>query len=126
MRTRTLASAALVALVAAALVACSSGSTSTSGTSPAPSRSTTSSAAPPTALGTDGGRIYAAKCAGCHGSAGEGDLGPALVGIADRMPRDEEIDVVAHGRDTMRAFSPALTDEQIAAVVDYTRSGLIG
>jgi hypothetical protein len=41
----------------------------------------------------------AAKCAGSHGPSGEGDLEPALVGVADRMT----------------------AAEQIAAVVDHTR-----
>jgi cytochrome c550 len=77
-----------------------------------------------TTLGTDGARIYAAKCAGCHGTSGEGNLGPALVGVADRLTVTDQIAVVANGRGTMLAFSPALTDEQIAAVVDYTRTRL--
>ena len=85
---------------------------------------TPSSAAPSSTLGTDGDRIYAVKCAGCHGTAGEGNLGPALVGIADRMTAADQIAVVSDGRGTMLAFSPALTDEQIAAVVDYTRPQL--
>lgn len=79
---------------------------------------------PPTTLGTDGARIFGAKCAGCHGDSGEGNLGSALVGVSGRMTRAEQITVVSDGRGTMLAFSPALTDEQIAAVVDYTRSSL--
>jgi len=34
---------------------------------------------------TDGASIFRAQCAGCHGANGEGNLGPALSGIADRM-----------------------------------------
>lgn len=104
-------------LLAATLLACSSSSGS-------PSASPSSTAAPSTTLGTDGARIFAAKCAGCHGSSGEGNLGPALSGIADRMSEADQIEVVSHGRGTMLAFSPALSDEQIAAVVEYTRTQL--
>ena len=75
-----------------------------------------------TMLGTDGPRIYQVKCAGCHGLRGEGDLGPSLIGVADRLTSEEQFRVVADGRATMLAFSPPLTDDQIAAVVAYTRS----
>jgi mono/diheme cytochrome c family protein len=111
-----------LALLAAASLACSSssGSPSASPTSVSPS----STAAPSTTLGTDGGKLFAAKCAGCHGSSGEGNLGPALSGVADRMSEADQIEVVSHGRGTMLAFSPALSDEQIAAVVAYTRTQL--
>ena len=38
------------------------------------------------------------------------------------MTAADQMAVVANGRATMLAFSPALTDDQIAAVVDYIRS----
>lgn len=115
-------------LVAWVLVAC--GSTDTTTSTPATSKATPSTDAPPkttsttvaTSLGVDGARIFQAKCAGCHGPAGEGNVGPSLVGIADRMTAADQMAVVANGRATMLAFSPALTDDQIAAVVDYIRS----
>ena len=111
--------ACLVVLLAAALAACSSSSSSSSEPS---SPSTAASSAPTTTLGTDGALVFRAKCAGCHGPSGEGNLGPALAGITDRMTSAEEIAVVAYGRGTMLAFSPALSDEEIAAVVEYTRT----
>ena len=51
-------------------------------------------------------------------------MGPALVGVADRMTAEDQIAVVTNGRGAMLAFSPGLSNEQIAAVVEYTRTGL--
>lgn len=79
---------------------------------------------PSTELGLDGARIYKVKCAGCHGTSGEGNLGPPLQGVTTKLTRDEQLALVAQGRGTMLAFSPGLTAEQIAAVVDYTRTNL--
>lgn len=112
-----------VVAVASATLACSAPADSPS-SAPATSGSRAATSAPTTTLGTDGARIFAAKCAGCHGSSGEGNLGPALVGIANRMTAAEQAAVVANGRGTMLAFSPALSEEQIAAVVEFTRTQL--
>jgi cytochrome c len=35
------------------------------------------------AFAQDGAALYKAKCAGCHGAAGEGKMGPALKGKSD-------------------------------------------
>jgi mono/diheme cytochrome c family protein len=43
------------------------------------------------ALAADGGALYKAKCAGCHGAAGEGKSGPAIKGKAT------VVDVVTKG-----------------------------
>lgn len=120
--------AAIGIIVGAAMVAgCSSPSEpqATGSVPPATTRpALTTVTVPATTLGTDGTRIYATKCAGCHGTSGEGNLGPSLIGIADRLTVTEQIAVVANGRGTMLAFSPALTADQISAVVDYTRTEL--
>lgn len=128
--TRTWSTPAIASVLIAIAVAgaCASPSESTSGPAaaqgPAPSTLATSMPATSTTLGTDGATIYRAKCAGCHGLAGEGNLAPPLIGVADRMTAAEQVTVVSDGRGTMLAFSPALSDEQIAAVVEYTRSEL--
>lgn len=122
---RVHAAAAVVIVTACATVAaCGSSPESNPEPGSTSSVSNDGSEASRTTLGADGAAIYAATCAGCHGPAGEGNLCPALTGIAERMPQDEQTAVVANGRGTMRAFSPALTDEQIAAVVAYTRTQL--
>ena len=45
--------------------------------------------------------------------------------VVGRVPRPADQDaVVANGRGSMPSFADSLTPEQIAAVVDYTRTGL--
>jgi menaquinol-cytochrome c reductase cytochrome b/c subunit len=68
--------------------------------------------------------VFRSQCAGCHGTKGEGNLGPPLVGIADRMPEADELAQIRNGRGRMPPFSPALSDDDIAAVVAYVRTEL--
>ncbi len=43
------------------------------------------------AFAEDGAALYKAKCAGCHGAAGEGKSGPAIKG------KDNVVDVLTNG-----------------------------
>lgn len=84
-------------------------------------------AAPPAGTADAGRSIYATRCAGCHGADGGGGFGSTLSGgvVVERFPNAaDEIAVVTGGRGSMPAFAGSLTDEQIAAVVEFTRSGL--
>jgi mono/diheme cytochrome c family protein len=74
----------------------------------------------------DGARIYAARCSGCHGGAGQGLSAPALAGrVAEVYPEiADQIAVVANGRGGMPAFGSRLTAEELDAVVEFTRSRL--
>lgn len=78
------------------------------------------------ATNAPGASIYTANCAGCHGASGEGGVGPALAGkVVDDFPdAADEIAVVTNGRRGMPSFGDNLTDEEIAQVVEYTRSDL--
>ena len=85
--------------------------------------------APVPAAGTAnaGATIFATRCASCHGEDGGGSFGPALSGgiVVQHYPDPaDQIAVVANGRGSMPSFAESLTDAQIAAVVDYTRTGL--
>ena len=77
--------------------------------------------------GVDGAVIFGQRCAGCHGGDGSGGIGPRLA--AGRVvtvfpdPQDQ-IAVVTDGRGGMPAFGERLSPEEIAAVVDYTRTVL--
>lgn len=73
-----------------------------------------------------GEEIYEQRCASCHGGGGEGGSGVALEGVADRLSRDEQIDIVTNGRDDMPEWGDNLSPEEIEAVVDYTRDVLSG
>ena len=71
-----------------------------------------------------GDEIYAQRCASCHGSEGLGGQGPRLAGtvVVNYPDATEEIDVVTTGRNAMPSFALTLTDEEIAAVVAFTRA----
>ena len=75
----------------------------------------------------DGAAIYEGSCAGCHGDDGGGGIGPQLGGGAavDAFPdAADQIAVVTDGRGGMPGFGGRLTAEEIAAVVEYTRTAL--
>jgi mono/diheme cytochrome c family protein len=73
----------------------------------------------------DGAILYSDNCAGCHGPSGSGGVGPSFVGIVERYPEvSDEIAVVTDGRGSMPAWADHLTAEEIAAVVEFTRTGL--
>ena len=71
-----------------------------------------------------GAGIYRESCAVCHGGSGEGGTGPSLVGVDERLTRDDHIEIVRDGRGRMPAWDDDLTAEEIEAVVDYQRTVL--
>ncbi|HEX2420684.1 MAG TPA: cytochrome c [Acidimicrobiia bacterium] len=73
-----------------------------------------------------GARIYAARCSGCHGGSGQGLTGPPLAGqMVERFPDPaDQAAVIARGRAGMPAFGGRLSAEELAAVVEFTRSSL--
>jgi mono/diheme cytochrome c family protein len=76
---------------------------------------------------TTGKGIYVANCATCHGVDGQGGVGPRLAGVAARYPDvGTQIAVVTNGLNRMPAFRGRLTESEIRAVVDYTRTDLKG
>lgn len=78
---------------------------------------------PTLALGRD---VFGARCSNCHGSAGGGGTGPRLAGtVTDTYPdpADQEA-VIRDGRNSMPSFGGSLTDDELAAVVRYTREVL--
>jgi mono/diheme cytochrome c family protein len=48
-----------------------------------------------TAVAKDGAAIYKSKCAGCHGTQGEGKAGPKLAGTS--MSEDDIVGVLTKG-----------------------------
>ncbi len=73
-----------------------------------------------------GREVYAARCSSCHGSAGDGGSGPRLAGVVADVfpdPGDQAL-VIREGRDNMPGFDSRLSDDQIDAVVRYTREVL--
>jgi mono/diheme cytochrome c family protein len=86
------------------------------------------SASPSATAGpVDGAAVYDTNCATCHGSKGQGGVGPKLSDGAvtsDFRDAQAEIVVVSGGRDGMPAFQNRLSPEELEAVVDFTRTGL--
>lgn len=74
-----------------------------------------------------GARVYAERCAVCHGTDGGGGVGPAVGGgevVANLPDIAEHRAVVANGRKTMPAWRDVLSDQEIDAVVRYQREEL--
>ncbi|MEO7539563.1 MAG: cytochrome c [Pyrinomonadaceae bacterium] len=73
----------------------------------------------------NGGELFAANCARCHGAAGEGTTKgiPLISGHALMHAEAEFIEQVNDGTENkMPAFREKLTAEEIAAVVKYVRT----
>ena len=70
-------------------------------------------------LGQD---VYQRRCAQCHGGTGGGGIGPNIQNVEDRLSDVEQRSVVVNGRNgRMPAFGATLVDDEIDAVVRYTR-----
>jgi len=73
-----------------------------------------------------GESLYANACQACHMSKGEGAVGagryPAL-GSNERLKAGGyPIDAVLHGQKAMPPFGRMMSDDQVAAVVNYVRT----
>jgi mono/diheme cytochrome c family protein len=77
--------------------------------------------------GVDGATVFGDNCAVCHGGDGSGGIGPRLAGgrVVTVYPDPaDQVAVVTNGRAGMPAFAEQLTPDEIAAVVEYTRTVL--
>ena len=74
----------------------------------------------------DAAALYGRSCGGCHGGDGSGGIGPRLAGrvVAAYPDPQAQIAVVTDGRGGMPGFGGRLSEEEIAAIVDYTRTVL--
>jgi len=76
----------------------------------------------------DGAELFATLCAACHGRDGEGrgDVFPALAGnrFVTHGDPDAVRAVIVNGRGGMPSWGAVLSEEEVAAVVEYLRSGL--
>lgn len=76
---------------------------------------------PELSLGRD---VYGRQCASCHGQSGGGGIGPALGDgrVVEAFPNvADHRAVVVEGRGAMPSFGDRMTDEEMDAVVRYTR-----
>ena len=70
--------------------------------------------------------VYAARCAGCHGTTGGGGAGPGLAGNARAADADYITRVVQNGRGMMPAFGNVLSEAELEAVVQHVVGALAG
>lgn len=71
-----------------------------------------------------GQQVYASQCASCHGVQGQGGRGAQLSdgSVLSTYPTAaDQLDVVVNGKGQMPAYGKRLSEEQLAAVVRYTR-----
>ncbi|MEM8924932.1 MAG: cytochrome c [Actinomycetota bacterium] len=76
-----------------------------------------------------GAELYANNCRACHGPAGGGGVGTALNEglVVERYPDiADQIALVRNGVRAMPAFGEKLSDDELEAVVRYTREVLSG
>jgi mono/diheme cytochrome c family protein len=73
-----------------------------------------------------GEELFANVCRGCHMPDGGGAVGagayPSLVGDKNLESAGYPLTVIVRGQKAMPAFGAMMSDEQIAAVVNYLRS----
>ncbi len=71
-----------------------------------------------------GQQVFASQCASCHGVQGQGGRGTQLSdgSVLSAYPNPaDQLDLVVNGRGQMPAYGKRLSEEQLAAVVRYTR-----
>ncbi len=80
----------------------------------------------PRFIQTDGATLYRATCQGCHMPHGEGAKGagiyPALADNPQVATTAYVASVVLQGRNGMPGFGDRMSDDQVAAVVNYVRT----
>lgn len=87
--------------------------TSTGDTPSSDKKEMESVAAAPTNTDALGGKVYQQRCAICHGNKREGipPAFPMLVGVGQRLSRDQIVNVIHHGRGRMPGFSNLGSDD---------------
>jgi mono/diheme cytochrome c family protein len=80
----------------------------------------------PRFIQTDGAALYRATCQGCHMSHGEGAKGAGMYPALAQNPQVATAAYVAYmvlqGRNGMPGFGDRMSDDQVAAVVNYVRT----
>lgn len=69
-----------------------------------------------------GSTLYQQHCSVCHGSNGEGGVGPSFVGNQDIASAPAMLHIVLFGKGAMPAWGPQLTDQEIADITTFERS----
>ena len=73
----------------------------------------------------DAAALFANRCASCHGAAGQGGVGPGLSAgrVATKFPDiEQQVALVRDGKGGMPTFGRRIGEDEIRAVVRYTRT----
>ena len=73
----------------------------------------------------DAAALFANRCASCHGAAGQGGVGPGLSAgrVATKFPDiEQQVALVRDGKGGMPTFGRRISEDEIRAVVRYTRT----
>jgi mono/diheme cytochrome c family protein len=75
---------------------------------------------------TSGEALFANVCRGCHMSDAKGATGaatyPSLAGDSNLETREYAVGIVVNGQRDMPPFGAMMSDDQVAAVVNYLRT----
>ncbi|MFZ0805874.1 MAG: cytochrome c [Candidatus Sulfotelmatobacter sp.] len=76
------------------------------------------------AFAQDGGATFKAKCAGCHGTEGQGKVGPALKGTS--LSAEQIADLLTKGNDAKKAphkkALSGLSADDAKAVAEFVKT----
>jgi mono/diheme cytochrome c family protein len=92
-----------------------------------PPRTTVPAGQTGTTAAPNGAQLYKSSCSGCHGGDGGGGIGPQLRdGAVTKSFSDaaSEVAFVKNGAGGMPAFRDQMSEAEIQAVVDFTRTTL--
>ena len=120
-----LALACAVVFVVLLFVDRAPGTKTVAASAPNPYGSSGSSSPTTVASGVDGRAVYANNCARCHGTTGQGGVGPKLSAPALKKQFADirtQVLFVSQGAGVMPAFGTTLSPAEIQAVVEYTRT----
>lgn len=67
----------------------------------------------------DGKKVYSQYCKLCHGADGQLGLNNAANLATSTLSKEEMIEVITNGRNTMQSYENILSEAQIDAVADY-------
>jgi mono/diheme cytochrome c family protein len=74
-----------------------------------------------------GRKVFSAECASCHGTRGQGGVGPTFQDgklLRDVPNAEDQVAFVTQGKGIMPSFAGVLTHSQLESVVAYERQVL--
>jgi mono/diheme cytochrome c family protein len=73
-------------------------------------------------VAASGAQLYSDNCVICHGKDGKAGMSGATDLSTSVLSHESTVDVIANGRNAMRAFSNQFTKEEIEAIAKHVES----